>query len=171
MSEKVIIYENTNQTKDYVTGEVVEEVSHSVKRVQQTPDFVMAFTQDMAYLSALSGGATKLLFGLIQVVDRNNEITLNMSRKKKIAITTGLKIGSINPLLTQLKTKKVLIQVDRGIYALNPHFFGKGQWKNISKMRMNIEYDFDSLKKTIVFENEFREESEEDEMLEIVNAH
>jgi len=170
MSERKVTYEHNDTTVDSETGEVVEIISSKITRVPQTPDFVMAFTQDIGYLSQLSGGGAKLLFGLMQVVDRNNEITLNLARKKSIALATGLKVTSIDSLLNQLKKKEVIISVERGIYALNPYLFGRGQWKNISKMRMNIEYDFDTLKKSVVFENEYNHQTDEDEFLEMIGS-
>lgn len=164
--KKTIIYQDTRTTIDEVSGEIVETTSDKVVKIPQTPDFVMAFTKDIGYLSALSGGAAKLLFGLMGVVDRNNEITLNASRKKLLAEQTGLKLGSIDSTLHQLKKKGIILTIDKGIFALNPHLFGKGKWKNIQKMRMSIEYDFLSQTKKIDYETSFGVDADEVNLLD-----
>jgi len=159
------LYENKQITVDE-NGQVLESVSEVVTKTPQTPDFVMAFTRDLGYLQNISGGASKLLFGLIASVDRNNEITLNMARKKRIAVQTGLKLSSLNGLLAQLKKKEVILSTERGIYILNPFLFGKGKWKNVQKMRMTIEYDFEKLTKKIDYENEYGVDEDEINLLD-----
>jgi hypothetical protein len=32
-----------------------------------------------------------------------------------------------------------LIKRDRGLYLLNPHYFGRGDWKDIARIRYEIE--------------------------------
>lgn len=89
------------------------------------------FLRDFAYLKNITAGASKLLLGLIPMIDGNNEITLNKAHKRKIAESTGLAENSINVLLKQLKDKGILISIDRGIYQLNPCLFSKSKrkWK------------------------------------------
>ena len=159
------LFEN-KQTTVNENGEVIETVTNSFSKIPQTPDFVMAFTKDLGYLQHLSGGGAKLLFGLMAVVDRNNEITLNKARKERVAQSTGLKLGSIDSLLNQLIKKEIILRVERGIYCLNPFLFGKGKWKNVQKMRMTIEYDFQNLIKTVDYENEYGVDEDEVNLLD-----
>lgn len=163
---RTVHYEVERQQSNTETGEVLgSENKTVVSRQPQTPDFTMVFTQDLGYLKNISGGASKLLFGLIKIVDRNNEATLNSSRKKMIADETGLKLNSIDTLLTQLTKKEVIERIDRGIYRLNPFIFGKGSWKNIRSLRMMVEYDFTSGKKRML--TEIDSDSDGDEFGEI----
>ncbi|MBT3720611.1 hypothetical protein HOG47_03085 [archaeon] len=164
--KKTILYQDLRSTIDEKTGEVIETATDRIVKIPQTPDFVMAFTKDLGYLASLSGGASKLLFGLMSVVDRENEITLNASRKRRLAETTGLKIGSIDSTLHQLKKKKLLLTVDKGIFKLNPYFFGKGKWKNVQKMRMSIEYNFETQTKSVDFETQYGIDEEEVNLLD-----
>ena len=163
---KRVMYEQNRTTIDGETGAVIESKNDSLVKIPQTPDFVMAFTRDLGYLKNISGGASKLLFGLIQSVDRNNEITLNKARKNKIAQNCGLKENSIDALLNQLKKKEVVIQIDRGIYQLNPYLFGKGKWKNVQKMRMEIEYDFTTQTKKVNYGADFGVDEDEPNLLD-----
>jgi len=151
---RVVHYEVQRTYNNAETGEIVSDESTVVSRQPSTPDFTMVFSRDLGYLKNITSGASKLLFGLIQIVDRNNELTLNKARKKQIAQNTGLKESGIDVLLKQLKDKDVIISLDRGIYQLNPYLFGKGSWKNIRKMRMTLEYDFNKNTKSISVETE-----------------
>lgn len=161
-----VVFEQKSVIIDHDSGQVKESKTDQLKKIPATPDFVMAFTRDMGYLRDLTGGASKLLFGLMQVVDRNNEITLNKARKKRISEATGISLSSIDSTLNQLKKKDVILQVERGIYQLNPYLFGKGKWKNINKMRMSIEYNFSTLEKKVEYETEYGEDEENPNLLD-----
>lgn len=141
------------------TGEIIESEKTKIIATPATPDFTMIFTQDIGFIANISPGATKLLFGLLSIVNRRNEINLNKSLKDEIAVAVGLKKTSINVILTQLVNKQVILQtrdddgkIKRGNYLLNPFYFGKGRWQDISKLRVMIEYDFNTHKKIVAYE-------------------
>lgn len=70
------------------------------------------------------------------------EITLNASIKKRIADTLEIKnIRTINNVLTDLVKGQILIRADIGVYTLNPYLFGKGDWQDISRLRLEVSYD------------------------------
>jgi hypothetical protein len=70
------------------------------------------------------------------------QIVLNASVKKRIAAELGIQnIRSINNALSDLVKGKILYRVDTGLYNLNPYFFGKGDWQDISRLRLEINYD------------------------------
>ena len=45
----------------------------------------MTFTKDLGYLKNLSKGEIVLFFGLLQIVNNNNEIILNAGIKKRMS--------------------------------------------------------------------------------------
>ena len=36
---------------------------------------------------------------------------------------------------------KILYRVDRGIYRFNPYLFGRGDWQDVARLRLEIKYD------------------------------
>ena len=43
--------------------------------------------------------------------------------------------------MTDLVKGKVLFRVDKGVYRFNPYLFGKGDWQDIAKLRLEVNYD------------------------------
>lgn len=149
-----------------VTGELLDIEEEDIKKTPKSvPDFVQVFTKDLGYLKNVQPGDTKLLMGLFQFVDRNNEIVINSTRKKQISENIGISESSIGSSLTRLKKKQVLLSVGRGIYQLNPFIFGKGKWKQIHKLRMEFVYDFTQQVKYERFEQTYFNDEEQQQLL------
>lgn len=165
METKIKIDRNTKEVIDNVTGEVLLTETDSVYRVPQTPDFVMAFTQDMSFISNISGGASKLLFGILSLINRSNEIYIVKEVKEKLSEITGLKFSSISVLVSELHKKNVIIKKNTekrsSAYVINPYYFGKGKWVNVNKLRMIVEYDFINSKRTFGVEAEYIDEKDD----------
>lgn len=165
METKIKIDRNTKEVIDNVTGEVLLTETDSVYRVPQTPDFVMAFTQDMSFISNISGGASKLLFGILSLINRSNEIYIVKEVKEKLSEITGLKFSSISVLVSELHKKNVIIKKNAekrsSAYVINPYYFGKGKWVNVNKLRMIVEYDFINSKRTFGVEAEYIDEKDD----------
>lgn len=168
-NKRKIFSEEITHTLDYTSGKITSSSRQNVMSVARTPDFVMAFTNDLGYLANISGGASKLLFGLLTYLDRNNEVALNKARKDEIAKKIGVNTTSIQPFLSQLLKAEVILRKNddsgaplQGVFTLNPYYFGKGQWKNVSKLRMMIEYDFNAGTKRVLSETEYNEVDDND---------
>ena len=161
----------TQQTKKTITnaetGEIVETEKEQIINFGRTQDFVMSFTKDLGYLKELSKAEIMVLFGFLQVVNAENEIILNSAIKKRICTEFDININSINVLIANLKKKKVVSvktdvygKAERGVYILNTFLFGKGSWQNIKKQRMFIEWDFKTLTKKMIIEQDMLNETE-----------
>jgi hypothetical protein len=155
------ITQQTTTTTINSVGEIIETEKEQIMNFGKTQDFVMSFTRDLGYMKNLSKGEILVLFGFLQIVNTDNEIILNKSIKKRICKDFDLNISSINVLISNLKKKKVIQskvglngEIERGVYLLNTFLFGKGQWSNIKKQRMYIEWDFKNLKKKVTFEQD-----------------
>lgn len=155
------IVRQTKTTKISEVGEIIETEKEQIINFQKTDDFIMTFTKDLGYLKNLSKGEIVLFFGLLQIVNNNNEIILNAGIKKRLSENFDIKLESINVLLSQLVKKNMILKTDEmGVYLLNVFLFGKGKWTDIKKMRMMIEWDFKSKKKTVSIEKEYLNENE-----------
>ena len=155
------IVRQTKTTKINEVGEIIETEKEQIINFQKTDDFVMTFTKDLGYLKNLSKGEIVLFFGLLQIVNNNNEIILNAGIKKRMSENFDIKLESINVLLSQLVKKNMILKTDEmGVYLLNVFLFGKGKWTDIKKMRMMIEWDFKEKKKTVMIEKEYLNDDE-----------
>lgn len=140
------------KTTNIVTGEIIENETKEIISYGRTEDFVMTFTKDLGYLKNLSKGEILVVMGFLKVVNRENEVILNKTIKERIAKEFDLNISSMNQLISNLVKKKVIQNKERGVYILNTFLFGKGDWTNVKKLRMEIEWDFQKLTKNIQIE-------------------
>jgi len=152
----------TQEHTNHITGEVTTTTNDNVQVVNygKTSDFVMTFTKDLGYMKDLSKGEIMVFFGMLKVVNNDNELILNKSIKNRICQEFDIKPGSINVLISNLKKKGVIFQKEQGVYLLNTFLFGKGNWGNIKKQRMLIEWDFKTLEKKVIIEQDFLNEEE-----------
>lgn len=111
------------------------------------PQFIKLYLQDILYLSDLPKHHEKILFELLKRANYAGkkygmEITLNAAIKRRIAEELGIQnIRSINNALSDLVKGEVLYRTDTGVYTLNPYLFGRGNWQDISRLRLEVNYD------------------------------
>jgi hypothetical protein len=152
-----IVQQKKTTTKNITTGEIKEEENEQIIKYPKTEDFVMTFTKDLGYMKNLTRGEILLTFGLLQNVQRNsNHVVINKGIKEIISEQFDINVRSINNQLSSLKKKKIIIPTDKtGIFLLNTNLFGKGKWSEIKKMRMLIEWDFNTQTKKMMVEQEY----------------
>lgn len=62
--------------------------------------------------------------------------------KKAICEELGWKtVASLDNALQKLLAGKIIYRVDRSMYRFNSYLFGKGDWQDISRLRLEINYD------------------------------
>ena len=146
---------------DLESGQIIETETEQTLNFGKTDDFVMTFTKDLGYMKNLSKGEIVVFFGLLQIVNNNNEIVLNTGIKERLSKNFEIKLESINQIIYTLSKKQMIQKTeDRGIYLLNTFLFGKGKWNDIKKMRMYIEWDFKEKTKKVMLEKEYLDEEE-----------
>ena len=68
-------------------------------------------------------------------------VTLVPRIKKTICQELGWKtVASLDNALLKLINGKILYRVDRGIFRFNPYLFGKGDWQDVARLRLEISY-------------------------------
>lgn len=128
-------------------GELVSKRANKTISWGTEPSYIKLYLQDVLYLSDMPKHHEKILFELLKRATYAGEkdgmqIALNASVKKRIAAELGIQnIRSINNALSDLVKGKILYRVDTGLYNLNPYLFGKGDWQDISRLRLEINYD------------------------------
>ncbi len=128
-------------------GELISKRANKTLSWGSEPPFIKLYLQDILYLSDIPNKHEKVLYELLKRVtyagDENGmEVIINSSLKRRIAKELNFKnIGSISNAITDLVKGKILIRNDVGIYQFNSYFFGKGEWQDISRLRLQINYD------------------------------
>lgn len=128
-------------------GELVSKRANKVLSWGAEPPYIKFYLQDIMYLSDIPCKHEKVLYELLKrssYAGESNgmEVVVNSSLKRRMASDLGIKnIGSISNAITDLVKGKVLIRADVGIYQFNTWFFGKGNWQDIARLRLEINYD------------------------------
>lgn len=119
------------------------------------PNFVKVYLDNILYLTDLPKGLNSTLYALLNRMSYGNQLVINAALKRQIAAEIDLSVSSINNAITKFVKGELLKRIDTGLYLVNPHLFGKGEWKDISRIRLNV--TFDSSGKTIMSEIERNE--------------
>jgi len=140
--------------KQSVETEVWDEQGNMVsKRANKTlswgsePPFVKLYLQDVLYLSDVPKSHESIIFELIKRATYAGDkygMTVTLSAGMKQIIAEELKIAnvrSINNALSDLVKGKILFRIATGVYQFNSYFFGKGDWQDIARLRLEINYD------------------------------
>lgn len=146
--------------KQSVTETVVDEQGNiKEKRANQTldwgkePPYVKMYLDTILYLKDLPKGYNAILLSFLKHMSYADSsdpqvIYINQAMKKKIAKDLGVSLSRINNAITDLVKGEVFERIDIGAYRVNANLFGKGEWQDIARLRLNI--TFDSNGKTIM---------------------
>lgn len=119
------------------------------------PNYIKLYLDTVLYLKDLPKGLNTILYALLKRMSYGNQLVLNAALKRQIAEEIDLSVSSINNAITKFVKGELLERIDTGLYRVNPHLFGKGEWKDIAKIRLEVA--FDSEGKTIMSEIERKE--------------
>ena len=111
------------------------------------PEFIKVYLRDLMKLKDLTRTDAAVLYWLMQnstyASHRSGQcVILNGSVKEEMREMLGLKNRrSIDNALTALCKSELICRTAPSIFRLNPHIFGLGNWRDISKIIMIWEYD------------------------------
>ncbi len=126
------------------------EISRSTNRVLSwgdEPPYIKLYLQDIMYLSDVPTQYAKVTAALLRRLSYAGEkyglcVVLVPIIKHEICEELGWKtIAALDNALQKLLAGKILYRVAKGVYRFNPYLFGKGYWKDIEKLRINIDYN------------------------------
>lgn len=141
------IYQSIETSEFNNNGKLVSKRANHTLSWGNEPPYIKLYLQDILYLTDIPNKHESVLYQLLKRItyageENGMEVVVNSSLKRRIAKELGFKnIGSISNALTDLVKGKILIRKDVGIYQFNPYFFGKGDWQDISRLRLEINYD------------------------------
>lgn len=142
----------SKKIKKQIISEVVDEFGEvHQKQIFQSyslpteDDYIKIYIKHINYLANLPSGLEGLIYELLKNMNYGNKIVINSYIKQDIAHNINKTFNTINQYITKLVDNKILIREARGVYYLNPLFYGKGKWKDIvdlrEKLQLNIRYE------------------------------
>lgn len=149
-------------------GEMVSKKANKVLSWGAEPSYIKLYLQDILYLSDMPTKHSAILYELLKrssyAGDKDGmQVIVNASLKRRIKETLGFKnMSSVNNAITDFVKGKILYRVDVGMYNFNPFLFGKGDWQDISRLRLEVNYD-DIKGKTFKTVCEYQQEENETE--------
>ena len=137
-----ILYEETEI--DNETGEIIRRKTSL--QFSKEPAYVKLYFDCLGVVIQNDGLNESLNDMLLEVLklgsyaDEEQIVTLTAYQKKKICEKTGKSLRRLEQAITIWVQNKILIRVSRGTYQINPCIFGKGEWRDISKLRANFNF-------------------------------
>lgn len=119
-------------------GQVIRhEVNRVYKVTKETePAYAKFYLENIKMICSLKRGSIDVLIKLIELVEYNtNQVVLTPSHRKNIAKALGITTGSFANSLTDLKKTGILIDLEQGIFLLNPNIVAKGEWSKIKQLK------------------------------------
>lgn len=131
------------------TGEI--ELVHSEQTTTHTekttePNFIKLYLDHLAIFNGVSLTVNPILAEILRRttyaddVAGGQQVVINRAIKKQIAKILNCSESKINNAITVFVNNDYLRRIDRGLYEVNPNYFGKGDWGNIQKLRANYDY-------------------------------
>ncbi len=121
---------------DLATGEVVSEKKVQTFNSQSEPAFVKMYIDDIASMMKLNATATKLLTCLATRIGYDSIITLSPFIKRQIAQDMNIKnTQTVDNNISLLISHGAMMRKGRSTFMLNPDYFARGKWQDISRLK------------------------------------
>lgn len=121
-------------------GVVKEEYTTTTLTLEREPDYVKLYIKDVLRLTDIPNSGNSILFCILKRMSYNSEIALFAPVKKGIALELGISEPTVSKAIELFANRSILLRIDRGLYVVNPFFFGRGKWEDIKKVRISIVY-------------------------------
>lgn len=135
---------------DNESGEVLSSESFVSSNSYDTePSYFKIYVDDLARLAEVPKGMTAILLELVKNMSYGNVIPAYMPVKQAVCNNLGISINYLNKAIDTFYRKGIFIREARGFYRADPELFGKGKWKDVKELRLQIEYRQDGTKHMI----------------------
>ena len=143
------VIERVDSQIDSTTGEVLASNSVATKTTQVVhkaePSYIKVYIKDMLYMQDMPKALSDITLALARkasFADEGLRVALTPYIKDEICKECGYKnMRSLNNDLSKLVKGRILKRLGVGTYQLNPHLFGKGEWKDIESIQATWNYD------------------------------
>lgn len=149
------INQRTESTVVNENGELLKYSENTTYNMGTEPPYVKLYLDTILYLKDLPKGHNPVLMGILKRLPWANQeqgMAINAALKRVIAKEINCSVSRINNAITDFVKGELLYRMDTGLYRVNPNLFGRGEWADIAKLRLEI--TFDARGKTIMGEIE-----------------
>lgn len=129
-------------TVDEATGEVRSMEAVYVSKAKVEPAYVKVYLDGVDRLSQIKPYCWRVLFwmlGRMPYASYEQQIEFGTAARRKAGEELDMSVGRLNHVVSDLVTAGALLRVERGLFQLNPMIFGRGEWKEIAKLRAAVE--------------------------------
>lgn len=122
-------------------GVIKKETEKTESRVEREPDYVKVYLEDLLRITDIPKAGNAILMAIIKRMTWNtNDIVLIAPIKKQIAEELNISLVTVSKAVESFTSKSILLRKDRGLYLVNPYFFGKGNWDDLQEIRLTVAY-------------------------------
>lgn len=131
---------------DGETGELISKEINTGYTLPKEPDYIKLYIRDILYLQDMPENLTPFLMALVKRMtyassDWGNCVVLNAALRKVIQKECGYKARqTVYNNTRKLIQGGILKEIVKDVYQLNPYIFGRGEWKDIEKIRAEVSY-------------------------------
>lgn len=131
---------------DGETGEILSQEINAAYTIPKEPDYIKLYIRDILYLQDMPENLTPFLMSLVKRMtyassDWGNCVVLNAAIRKVIQKECGYKARqTVYNNTRKLIQGGILKEIVKDVYQLNPYIFGRGEWKDIEKIRAEVSY-------------------------------
>jgi len=134
-------------TIETIEGEVLKQSATEIAMFEKEPPYVKLYLEDIGRLNGLNASEQKVVNELVLNMGYNNVVPSYRPVKEMIAAKLQMQYNTLDKAIKELHRKGILIRKARGFYVMDPNIFGRGNWKDVKKIRMTIEYGEDGTKR------------------------
>jgi hypothetical protein len=127
-------------------GNMVSKRANKTLSWGDEPPYIKMYLDSLLYLKDLPKSYNTVLNALLKRMSYAGDvdgqvIVVNKAVKTRISNEIGTTVSRIENVMTDLVKGELLYRIDRGMYRVNPNFFGKGDWQDIARLRLEITFD------------------------------
>lgn len=127
---------------DDLTGELKGQSTVYVSPPKSEPNYVKVYLDSLPSLIRMPMYCWPILWWMIRMLPYANTeqvFEFGAPMRRKAAVDLGVSVSRIDHAVSDFLKCGILFRVDRGLYRFNPHFFARGEWKDIQKLRLRLE--------------------------------
>jgi hypothetical protein len=124
-------------------GEVIRRAREETYRLETEPPYVKLYLDTLCTFKGLSTTLNPILTEFLRYMsfaDGGQVIYLNIELKKQIAASTKKTLKRIEQALTEFVKTGIFKRKGTSTYQVNPHLFGRGEWRDIKSIRATFDF-------------------------------
>lgn len=125
-------------TVDDQTGEVKDMMSVYVSEAKKEPAYVKMYMDGIEMLYNMRSYCWPVLIWMVKRMAYSNAgqyFEFGAPMRRMAGEELGVSVERINHAVSELVKAGAVLRVDRGLYQFSPMIFGRGEWKDIAKLR------------------------------------